>query len=248
MSKTRIYVIVWAFFTVILMIVGSLCSFSFPKGKVSDECAGQIVIDDRAGIVDDISALRSGMEKFEEKTGISSALFTVTESSWKKYYTGGLGVYANELMVTTYDDDCHWVFVISVADDGSFTYTYVCGDDIKNYVTGTLMDGFKSELKGLSKGDAISDKLAASYEKLADKALGFYINVGIFIVFLVVIIAFIALGVIVVGSVRAKEREEKAKVAAANAPKQAKCKFCGGIYDIGSSVCPHCGVSVLRDK
>ncbi|MCR5742958.1 MAG: hypothetical protein K6F92_04405 [Lachnospiraceae bacterium] len=248
MSKTRIYVIVWAVFTVVLMIAGSLCSFSFPKGKITDGCEGSIVIDDRAGVLDDVGTLKSGMEKFEEQTGIVTALFTVADSSWKKYYTGGLSVYANELMVTTYDDDYHWVFVISVADDGSFTYASVVGDAVRDYVTTSLADSFKSELKGLSKGDAVSAEIGSAYEKFAGRVLGFNVNIGIFIVFLVVIVAFIVLGVIVVGSVRAKEREEKARVAAANAPKQAKCKFCGGVYDIGSSVCPHCGVRVLGDK
>ena len=124
----------------ILFLVGALfVFFSQDIGYFSpeklDSPGGQILIDDRLGILEEQETLRQKLTRFYEETGVIPAVQTVAREDWNGEYFS-LEDYALSEYYRLFPDEVHWLIVYSVPVDAQgaprlsvWSFEGIIGDD-----------------------------------------------------------------------------------------------------------------------
>lgn len=135
-----------------------------------------IHIEDKAGLFDeeDSSKIKASFTDFRDKTGITPALYVITNDEWQKDYDS-LKNYSEDFYNKTFLDSEHWVIIYSVNSsdpDGEWYWQTVNGFDIypllTKYVSARFTEVFEDGL--LDENISISDALCTAVDTMSKEA------------------------------------------------------------------------------
>lgn len=120
----------------------------------------EIVITDEADVLKNEDQLMKSLEDFQNTTGITPAVITISNSVWGNYpqnelngFRSFLEKYAFERYTEEFDDEMHWLIVYSepeTDDDTTFKDWYwegMVGDDTANILVEKTIDKFNTRLQ-----------------------------------------------------------------------------------------------------
>ncbi len=210
-----------------------------------------ITITDSAGIIDDENAVYEALEEFQDISGVTVCIETVYDRTWagsSKYYS--LEDYAYSSYVNTFDDEKHWLFVMSFPEDYetcefvNWRFEGMIGDDFFYTISSESEDRITKLLNDALLRYApehVDSAIVEAFDKFGDTVLDVQVNwilvvVGFIFLFLYI---FAILGFIIdymdshhVGN----------GVNVPNNARELKCSYCGNAYIVGTVIkCPSCG-------
>lgn len=232
--------------------------FRTPK-KLTVDYDTAIVIEDNLGVITDRAAMEKTLSAFFDKTGITPAVITVTNESWRNY--SNLENYAYDLYVNRFDDEKHWLIVYSQQADASgsgFVDWYwegMQGDDTDNilndYSTGLFIDLMQKYLTADSKY-TVERAIRLSFEQITPQIMERHVNWQDAKDAILVLLIMAAMWVFpvffsIMNIIKMKNYKDYQKVPSVDGKIliQETCDYCGGVYVVGTCLnCPHCGASV----
>lgn len=120
----------------------------------------QIVISDEADVLKNEKQLMKSLEEFQNITGITPAVITISNSVWGNYpqdeldgFDSFLEKYAYKRYVEEFDDEMHWLIVYSEPETDNDTafkdwsWEGVIGDDTTNILVEKTIDKFNTRLQ-----------------------------------------------------------------------------------------------------
>ena len=221
--------------------------------KLSMNYDTDIVISDDIGVIEDEGALKDSLEEFQDKTGITPAVITVSNEKWINNYTS-LENYAYDLYVNKFDDEKHWLIIYSepASGDSDFVDWYwegMQGDDTDKILTGKKTNEFNQALqkylvdKKIDQGEAIQK----AFDDITPEIMKKSVEWGgiIVIVFMGGFIVVHAILMLVGINPKKTKLYQTAIKCDEEVVKQETCNYCGGIYVVGHHLnCPHCQAPV----
>lgn len=237
---------IFSFYTIIK-------SSMLPPKKLSADYNAEIVVKDEINVLGDTQRLKSSLEAFYDKTGISPAVFTVYNEDWQGKYDA-LEYYAYDLYVNAFSDEKHWLIVYSEPEnpDPSFNDWYwegMQGDDTSYILTEGKAAGFNTRLQRYLTDDSksVSEAISLSFDELTPETMKKSVDPAMLIT-LLVFVGFIAVHAffIVFYDPNRKYRnavECPAETPAANPTSShaETCPYCGASYMSGTVArCPNC--------
>jgi len=147
---SAIYVSLFMLVFMFLLLI-PICSLVMPPSALENTSAYEIVIEDRINKLGDTASLKSELTEFKNKTGITPAIITVYNETWKTNYSG-LDKYAYDLYVNKFSDETHWLIVYSEPQvlEGEFTnwcWEGMQGDYTDNILSQNKVDMFCENLQ-----------------------------------------------------------------------------------------------------
>ncbi len=241
---------------VLLAIICALI-FSSIKAphKLSMNYDTEILVKDNIDVLSssDESELQAALYDFQEQTGITPALVTVDNSVWQPYYTS-LENYAYDVYVNTFDDEKHWLFVYSTAQNDSFDDWYwegIQGDDTDSILYSSLLDSFNNNVqKYLTQRTryTVGQAFAQGIQEATANAQKTHIDFDLLPIIFVLTCYVITM---LPGAIRGLSSQEKSKAKrcpddqAPTSSMEDTCEYCGGVYVHGlHTSCPHCGAPI----
>ena len=250
----------WIFYAPIVAFV----LYAFLHGLMGQTPLGRdydtsILLEDRAGCLTETAELRDSMERFVTKTGITPAVITVTDESWKTRYNS-LELYAYDLYVNSFDDERHWLIVYSQPEAGDDEFTDWSWEGMQGEETDSLLTKSRSRAfgktlqKGLTRGDtSVSAALCEAFDSTAEQMMSPTLdnaNSVLFFLAFVAVVVLVALrrtGTLLPRAARGSPTHgtvTRPETAAAQQPAPAQvCAYCGSAFPEGSVKCPNCGAS-----
>lgn len=255
--------------------IGSIISFIFlipfvaaPLGIFSsvlpakplkmDYSKTEIVIEDTVDVIDNEDELYASLEAFQEKTGITPYIYTITNEEWKDHHSS-LENYAYEYYVNEFEDESHWLLVYSTSepDEGGYVDWYwegMQGDDTDKILNSGITNAFNDELHKnfLIKNVGVGESFVKAFNSINPKLMKVS-GAGSAIFFILFWYVFVGLFIftIISGMIKNKHLKNATEVDMATSEYEAKqmesrCTSCGGAYvpSFSTRVCPHCGATV----
>lgn len=226
-----------------------------PK-KITSSYDNSIVIEDRAGVIENETELRKSLNAFLSETGIAPAVITVHNDEWKGNYSN-LENYAFDLYVNRFSDENHWLIVYSqpVSVNPTFNDWYwegMQGDNTDSVINERLLGVFNKTMQKSLMDNRVSVDTAikTAFDEVTPTAmesnhgsqnLSEILPAVFFIVFPVCIVGVM----IAIPFINEKKKEGLTEISPAQQMSEATCEYCGGIYLVGTCLnCPHCGASL----
>lgn len=249
------YLILLVYLPFLAVAIGLLMSSYHHPKKLTADYNTSIVIDDRAGLIEDSEEedLQKTFQTFYDKTGITPAVITVNNEDWTEHYTS-LENYAYELYVNTFDDEKHWLIVYSEASAiyDSFNDWYwegMQGDDTDDIITEGVADDFTNNLQRYllqntryTPGSAI-EKAFSELTPVIMKPYWIQEN----LLMAVCMLVFILFHASAMTGITPNGIKYRKAVACPQGAVEYRCTYCGGIYVVGTCItCPHCGAPVVK--
>lgn len=211
----------------------------------------EIVIDDHVGFVDTVS-MSDALLLFQDKTGVTPAVEIVTDSEWEPDYTD-LETFAYSEYLRMFDDEKHWLFVISYPDDYQekefidWSWHGMIGDDVGSAINYTSEDNFTNIMHKhmlRSSPDKLDEQLSAAFNEFSAIVMDNQISTGFVVTDIILFGIYLAILYYFIHDYMQHRQLEKA-VRVKNNAKQYACEYCGCMYVSGTvSVCPHCGAAI----
>lgn len=233
------------FITSFVLLIGS---FIDPNPIDSSSYNSSIVIEDNIGVLGDTTELEKSMQEFLDTTGIAPAVITIHNEDWRPYYST-LENCAYDLYVNHFYDEKHWLIVYSepISPDVNFNDWYwegMQGDDTDPIITDSVADKFNRAMQDslLRSNDytvssAISNAFNTVTPGIMDKGIDFE---GVFMG--LIFLSFTTFHCCAMLGISPKRFKYRKATRCSLTPSEFKCKYCGGIYVIGTcTTCPHCG-------
>ena len=199
--------------------------------------------------IGDESAALDAMQDMLETTGVSPAVEVVDDAAWSANYTN-LETFAFSEYYRLFDDESHWLVVISypdeTADDGFVDCQWegIIGDDCASVVSFDAEDRFTLIMQKYllrSEQTSLGDALASAYDEFTAGALETQYDAT----FLVLAAIFALFTFMLVFLMIRKYIREKTCYKATQVPAGAtlqNCAYCGRPYVVGTiQLCPGCG-------
>lgn len=257
---------------VISMIAAYYQIFTEPV-KLETIGSTRIVIQDSINVIDDKASLEQSLQAFQNQTGITPAVTTLTNESWQSHYTS-LEAKAFDLYVNSFCDEQHWLIVYSQPEnpDAAFVdwhWEGIAGDDTAPILTDTVIDLFGNKLQKyltierIGVGEAIASAFDETAAYLAESGGRDPSDIpgAIFIVLCTMVIGYFRSGYrlrrvkrppeIPADAVPANSTSEEAPTPDSKPTKRSApvstpeivCAYCCGVLPKGAVKCPHCGAA-----
>ena len=242
-----IMVVAMCFMCLLGIIAGGL---HFPK-KLNTNYDTKIIIKDEANIISDEEEkyLLSALRKFYNKTGITPAVITVNNETWKKEYRD-LEKYAYDRYLEEFDDEKHWLIIYSepVDKDPGFNDWYwegMQGNNTDSILTTNETNKFNKRLqKNLLKADKFTpaEAIEDAFNSFSSHVMDQYVDFKLMIASAVLSVFFILpLAGLLIFAIKKNKMYKYAFKCPESVVMQAKCSYCGGTYIVGHHThCPYC--------
>ena len=221
-----------------------------PPQKLSADYNTAVVVKDGINVLDDTERLKSSLENFLGKTGITPAVFTVCNEEWQGKYDS-LENYAYDLYVNSFRDEKHWLIVYSEPKmpDDDFSDWYwegMQGDDTDSILTVNTADSFTLRLQHLltDRSVSVNDALCDSFDELSDSIMKVKIDPTAILI-LMIFVGFIGVHAYLMVFHDPNRKYRNAVECPIEQPAEAfheeKCPYCGASYMSGRDTrCPSC--------
>lgn len=248
---------------IVMVLFGALALFGSvnkpTKLTWDDVDSTEVDIVDNAGIIDDKTSLRKCLEDFRDYTGVIPSILTVSNSDWMSSYPD-LEQYAYNMYVYQYSDEKHWLIVYSEDSNsydmfGDWYWEGMQGDDTDGIITESVANAFTDTLHNnflasnrYTKTQAIVD----AFNSIREPAMSMHIDseTAVSSIIIVLVCSVVCAATIIQGVARkvkygGYEWVRNVQMAPNNLPVEDVCKYCDGIYVVGTVLnCPHCGASL----
>ena len=257
-SKATLPLLIVLFIVAILISIPLWTLIVDTPQKLEMDYDTNIVIADNLDIMTEAeeSELSMKLKEFQDVTGITPAVLTVSNDEWKPYYEG-LENYAYDYYVNAFSDEKHWLIVYSTDSGTKFEDWYwegMQGDSTDYIITSSVVDRFndvmQKELTSRTKysvKDSISDSFSEVLPTIMDKSIDWE-----FVILMVVVDGFVLIFFIsqIISTKTAKKRSNSyACKTSKEQPIEDTCSYCGGVYVHGIHIsCPHCGAPIVALK
>lgn len=213
-----------------------------------------IVIEDQPELLDE-EALADAFGELQRRSGVTAGLELVLDSAWEPYYDD-LETYAYSEYLRLYDDEKHWLVVVSYPDDYAqsefidWSWIGMAGDEIGSCVNSEAEDLFSDLIhKQLlrSTPETLSVCLENAFREFAASVMEMRIRTGGVIteVIFVAIYGFVVF-VLLRDYLNEKHVYEARPVSQAKKePVKKTCAYCGsGLAANAEGTCPCCGAPI----
>lgn len=221
-----------------------------PPKKLSTDYNTAIVIKDNINVLGDTGKLKSSLEAFYNKTGISPAVFTVHNEDWQDNYNR-LENYAYDLYVNAFLDERHWLIVYSEPKepDASFNDWYwegMQGDDTSDILTEGKAYDFNKRLQRYLTDDSksVSEAISLAFDEFTPEIMHNNFDPALLII-LLSFLGFICIHAFFMvfydPNRKYRNAQEIPLETSAEEPHEEKCPYCGAVYISGTTArCPNC--------
>ena len=236
----------------ILICLGSFLTIKRNPSKLYMEYNTRIVIQDKVNVIGNRESLYDSLLRFQEETGITPAVLTITADEWKEYYST-LEKYAYDWYVENFSDEKHWLIVYAADTDLSDNFDDWVWEGMQGDSTDAILgrketDFFNGELqKRLLQRDQydVGQAIEAAFDELTPVVMESYVETEGVISFVIVTIMAAIYIAAQFGWHPFSKKYRMAKKCPAGYTNQEKCEYCNGIYLAGLyKKCPHCGAPV----
>lgn len=225
-----------------------------PKALEVSSYASGIMIEDEVGVIneEDEDELEQALEAFLDNTGVSPTVKIVYNDTWDDDYDS-LEIYAYSEYLRMYDDEKHWLVVISLPEDYEtmdfvdWQWEGMIGDDCYPAISTDMENRFTDTVhKHMLRScvDDIGENLADAYMEFngfcmeMDISYGFVIAAGILVLMYLAILWFMI-------NEHIKESVCYKAVAVPHNALEENCEYCGNLYIHGTVLdCPKCGAPI----
>lgn len=211
----------------------------------------EIIVEDDNNILN-TEQFEDSLEKFRESTGVTPGIKVVLHSEWKENYKD-LEAFAYNEYLRFYDDEKHWLVVISYPDDyktASFVdweWEGMIGDDCYPAFNSDSEEKFTDLVqRNLLRSDTenVASYLAKVYTEFAETGMEKQITPSAVVVGILSVLVFSGVSLcFIIDYIQAK-RLSKCVMVGRNA-QEYTCEYCGTRYVAGSvSTCRSCGAAI----
>ncbi len=250
MGKKR-YLSLLIYFPMLAIILGFLVGAVHNPKKLSMAYNTDIVISDKAYVLDADASLKATLTAFRDKTGITPAVITVNNESWQGHYNS-LEQYAYDLYVNAFADESHFLIVYSTSrpNNGYIDWYWegMQGDDTDSVLTSSVLSTFNSELqKNLTARSrfTVSKAIETAFQAILPTVMKTTVQwsaviTALFMIAFIICHAYFMLGF------NPKAKQYRTAVPCPEVlTEQAVCEYCDGVYVVGTcTTCPHCGANL----
>ena len=234
-------------------------SFSAPQ-KLSPYRDMAIRVEDSANLLSDAdeALLKDTFTEFQNLTGITPAIVTLTPNEWQGRYRN-LELYAYDAYVNRFSDEKHWLFCYAGDPDASFDdwhWEGMQGDETDSILTQKKTDVFNQSVQKCltarnryTVGEAFSQGLKELMPGLMERRTD--IDPENLTFLLIDLSLFIILPLICLISTIRSMRSLRDKAGSVRCPTdqgnvlEDTCEYCSGVYVHGIHTrCPHCGAPI----
>lgn len=239
--------IIWLFLQMGLYIPRPLKASSYQSGTT---------IIDELGVIDNQKELETVLQEFLEKTGVSPAIEIVSEDKWYGNYDD-LETYAYSEYLRLFDDEKHWLVVISLPGDYEsqdfvdWKWEGMVGDDCYPAFNSESEDLFTTTIQRYllrSESETIGEGLKNAYASFNQVCMNKQVSgVCLGVAGVVFVIYLLCMGITINSYLEDKICYEGVPVAK-NA-KERNCEYCGCLYIQGTvRQCPGCGAPIMAQE
>lgn len=236
-------------FVPIFIIEVFLLTMCFKTPSKLDNTDSYIHIYDDLSVLGDTYDLGAKLYGFYETTGITPAIYTMSNSSWNGHYSN-IENYIYELYVNMFEDENHCFIVFSGGEsEGSWNdgnLVVMCGKAAGLIFSDEYIDKFTEIFqKRLDKASEypVSDALITALENITPTIMEQRFNIVVFAIMLILLVCTCVSGYILVFRNANKYYPEARRIT--KSATEAACDYCGGVYVVGScTTCPHCGAYI----
>jgi len=251
--STSIVMVVWLLFGFFLCCDG----FFPPKPLPLDYKETDLIITDDASVLTDGSTddIYTTFQEFQKTTGITPALLTTYDETWKGYYNT-LEDYAYDVYVNWFDDESHWLIVYSEPEyhDPTFTdwkWEGMQGNDTDRIITEDLADQLTASVqKYLTRQScSVGESIVRGFRDLMPNLMRAHPDPEtVILFFLMFVLPALYMGYRVFEAIRSRKQAKAVKCQTDQGQiLEDKCEYCGGIYVHGlHESCPHCGAPIRK--
>ena len=157
---------------IILMGIGAFLLFkAIPR--IPHYSNHKIVIKDEVNVIEDEERVMSELKAFQDKTGITPSVITITNEEWMYGHTS-LEDYAYDRYLAEFSDEMHWLIVYSqpAVKQSKRMYWYwegMQGDKTDSVLTAAEEKGFRTAFHSyLSNNESFDDALVKSFSSLTE--------------------------------------------------------------------------------
>ena len=118
---------------------------------------------DNAGVIANEASVNSAMASFESETGVSPAIFTISDSLTGDDFRS----YARDVYSSNFDDQDHVVVVYQLNPQGVWSWTCVFGTNTGTVFTQDTIDQFQSDLTGAFSSSNVDNALVTTFDNAA---------------------------------------------------------------------------------
>lgn len=221
------------------------------KEKIDSEFDVGIVIEDRAGVIEDEDELYDVFEDFYDETGIVPSILTVNHSDWNSKFYSALHGFAYNAYTNRFEDEYHWLIVYSVDEDDEeeFVWEGMQGNDTDPVLTEAAGTVFGKRLqRNFESGKySVDEAVVEAFEYFTPRVMkGFVSRELIYALIFMVSVFGIVIAVLAVDVV--KSRRLKNANPWLPSYSECLCEDCGSIYIKGMfNECPFCSSYLSED-
>jgi len=241
------------FFAVVLLLVSFLLIKSSLTAPVKTDVSSydsEILIEDRAGILEDTSQLCDALSDFRSLTGVAPAIVIVRQSGWMEDHAT-LESYAYDEYLRLFRDEKHWLFVFSVGDNitSDLAWEGMIGNDVGSTISSAAEQNMTQLMQNAllqygmdSTGSAITSAFQDLRETVMEPPGGFtaYLPALIPLLFAVFLVSGVWF------DYQRRLRLDAAFPVGGDAPVEHHCANCGCMYVEGTvDTCPYCSTPIL---
>lgn len=249
-SKLRFFALI-VYIPFFISIFGLLTSAVHNPKKLNSSSPNEIVISDKAYLIDSKASLKATLSGFQNKTGITPAVFTVYNDSWQGNYAN-LEYYAYDLYVNNFSDENHWLIVYSTPrQHGEYEDWYwegMQGDNTDDILTSTVTAAFNAELqKNLTARSryTVGEAVVAAFQSITPSVMNTTVEWPMVMLALFMTAFFSAHAYFMLGLNPKAKKYQNAVPCPLVLKEQDVCEYCGGVYVVGTvTECPHCGAGL----
>lgn len=244
--------IFWVVIQVILLII-TFCSVHIPHRVSAGHTAADIVVVDTLGVIN-IEKLLPELEEFQEVTGVTPVVYTISNKTWNAHYTT-LEAFAYDLYVNTLPDETYWLLVYSTAEESDgwndWYWEGMQGNDTDSVLTEQICDKFGAVVQRVLLAEADNGDVGRAFKEAFDKITPMTSKVSLKAPVWPLIIADLAVTASFFTVIRAVRKRNDTMRNLVPVPETSieqkraiedRCDWCGGIYVVGTvQKCPYCG-------
>jgi len=221
-----------------------------------------IVILDCMELIKDDSELRAALHDFMETTGVCPGVEITADSNWTLWYTD-METYAYSEYLRLYDDELHWLILISYPDDYeiaefvNWRWVGMVGDDLSATISSEAEDKLTTAMQRYllrSQPEETGTAVASAFRELSSTVMESKVyGTGVFVCVVVFLIYALFMYVTLEEAVKQwmlskAVRDSKPNLGRTEAKRKVRyCEYCGCENPVnGGPLCTQCGAPLPR--
>ena len=159
------------------LVLAVLAFTFFPVLKSLKKYDRNILVTDRANVLQNSSRLHDAMNAFSEKTKITPAVITLYNEEWQRFGVSSLEDYAYSQYLSHFKDEKHWLIVYSEAQDKSsgdweWFWEGMQGDDTDPVLTPYVTERFNQTMQSglVDENSPVPDIIADAFDAATESA------------------------------------------------------------------------------